>query len=209
MRLIDLVLGFALTVLILAGLFLGIFFWQQSNLSLDTDTIANNQQTPGETALISAGRAQQAALNWKENAILVSASATWSPGVSITDLTSGRAEWTFVFYDSASSSAVNISVVNDKATIGKPYIVSEPIAPLALSGWKLNSDMAISLFLEKGGHQFLTNEQNVSVFMKLSTVTETQKIEWLMAAISDTSGNSYTMWLDATSGAILQEANIP
>lgn len=211
MRLMDLLLGFALTVLVLAAVFLGVFFWQQSNLDLavQSDNLATNNLIKGETALLSAGRAQQVALAWKSSALLATSVATWSPDTPLTELTAGRAEWAFVFYDPASQTATAVNVVNGQATLGKPYPVSQPLEPLALSGWKINSDVALTLFLKEGGEQFFLTEQQVSLSMKLSTVNENPRIEWIIAAVSDISGNSYTMWIDATSGTVLQKMKVP
>lgn len=211
MRLMDLLLGFALTVLVLAAIFLGVFFWQQSNLNLDVqnDTLTTNSLVKGETALLSAGRAQQVALAWKSSALLATSVATWSPNTPVTELTAGRAEWAFVFYDPLSQTATAVNVVNGQATLGKPYPVSQSLEPLALSGWKINSDIALNIFLREGGEEFLLTEPQVSLSMKLSTVNENPRIEWIIAALSDTSGNSYTIWIDATSGTILQKTQVP
>jgi hypothetical protein len=211
MRRHDWLWGFALFVLLLAVVVMSLFFWQQSRLDLDLTAVpitpavvlGGEQTAVGETALTAFGRAQNRALAWQSDAVLLSASATW-PIISQLDmLLEGREQWEFIFYSPSQQSGLTASVVDGEVRTGEPYPVPTLSQPLNSVGWRINSQAAVQLFLANGGNQFFQTEPYVGFFMALSTTESNGRMEWLIAAVSHQTSKSMTMRLDATTGDIL------
>ncbi|MDA0242654.1 MAG: hypothetical protein OT477_04510 [Chloroflexi bacterium] len=212
MRRVDWFIGLGLFLLLLAVAIMAFFFWQQSRLDLTLTPVANvplgvadggNNTAVGETALTAFGRAQNRALTWQSDAALVSASATWPIISNLEVLLEGRENWTLTFYSPSQQAAVSISVVNETAAMGAPYAVPNPVQPLGPEGLRINSDTAVQTFLNNGGTQFFQTEAYTTFFMHLNAVNANGRLEWTMAAVSQQTGKSLTMILDATTGDIL------
>lgn len=211
MKRTDWILGIGLAILLLAILAFGLLFWQQSRLDLALTPIApvgtavpiNNSSITGETSLIALARAQQIAENWQTGAQLVNASASWPLNAQPNQLQDGIAEWSFTFYDATTNTVADISVVSGKASLSRTYTPRGELRPLRTGGWQVNSDKAIAIFMENGGSAFYEREGQIVLFARLSTVETSGRMEWLIAAVSEITNNSLTMWIDATSGEIL------
>ena len=213
MRRLDWLLGLALFVVLVVVGTLAFFFWQQSRLDLDLTAlpvtpvaaapVGGAQTAVGETALTAFGRAQQQALGWQNDAQLLTANATWPIINRLDMLLEGREQWEFMFYSPSQQSGIIVAVVEGVVTASEPYPISQPLQPLGVVGWRINSETAVQIFLANGGQQFFTSEPFVSFFMSLSTTNDNGRIEWLVAAVSQQTSKSITMRLDATSGDIL------
>lgn len=212
MRRVDWFIGLGLFLVLLAVAIMALFFWQQSRLDLALTPVANvplvaasggSYTAVGETALTAFGRAQNRALTWQSDAVLVDASATWPIITKWEMLLEGRENWTFTFYSPSQQAAVSISVVNETAAMGAPYPARNPVQTLGTEGLRINSDTAVQTFLNSGGAQFLQTEAYTTFFMHLNTATANGRIEWTLAAVSQQTGKSFTMTLDATTGDIL------
>lgn len=209
----DWILGFALIIILAAVTFLGIFFWQQSQLVLpeveavdidESENLVDPNRISGKTAIVAYGLAQNRVINgWQEDATLISAQATWPPNLTIGVLLAGSETWSFTFYSPSAGQAVNVSVTEAQATLGQPYEVSNPLQPLNPSGWKINSNEAVDIFMINGGNDFFTAEQDILLTMQLTTVADSGRLEWLIAAVSDRTGQGLTINIDATSGEVL------
>lgn len=212
MRRLDWLIAFGLFLVLLTAVILGIFFWQQSRLNLELTPVPNvplvansSAVATGETALLAFGRSQNRALAWQADAVLIAGEATW-PFVDTMDiLLQGREDWNFTFYSAAQQAAVGATVVDKNPSLGDPYPVADVLQPLGIEGWQVDSDAAVRIFLANGGTQFFQSESYVTFFMQLSMVANNNgRIEWLLAAVSQQTGHSLTLRIDATSGEILE-----
>lgn len=214
---LDWLLGFVVFLVLLVVAVGGLFFWQQSRLDLDlvmtplaTDgTTAVVQQdspqaNPGQPALISFGRAHGRARGWQEDASLITASATWPVVNSADEVRGGRASWNFVFYSPVNDTAVSTNVVDEKVSVGDPYPIDQILNPLQISGWQIDSDDALNIFLTNGGENFINSQTDVTVATQLSTISESGRMEWLISAFANRNGETLTLVIDASTGDVIE-----
>lgn len=208
----DWILGLALIIVLAAVTFLGVFFWQQSRLDLPTaetalvsdyNEIVDPNKISGKTAIVAYGLAQNHVNKWQNDAQLISATATWPPNLTVGTVLVGAETWNFTFYSPSVREAVNVSVTESSATLGRPYEVQGNLQPIGPSAWKINSDEAITIFMANGGNDFFVSEQDVLLTTQLTTVAESRKLEWLIAAISDKTGHGLTIIIDGATGEVL------
>lgn len=213
MRRIDWALGCLLVVILLVMVGGGILYWQQTRLNEALTSVSAAGQpetelaTTGTTALLAYGKALGKAQAWQADAKLVAASATWPLATTLAQIESGRENWLFTFYSPASGLAATISVVDGTAAVSESHLVEQPLTLLDASGWKLDTNEAIAVFNVNGGADFFQNQQDITFSMQLSTAGE--RMEWLIAAVSGSSGHSLTLWVDATSGEVLDIQAVP
>ncbi|MCB0036962.1 MAG: hypothetical protein KDE51_23180 [Anaerolineales bacterium] len=208
----DWFLGLALIIVLAAVAFLGIFFWQQSRLELpsaetalaaDYNELVDPNKVSGKTAIVAYGLAQNHVNKWQDDAQLISATATWPPNLTIGTVLVGAETWSFTFYSPSVQEAVNVSVTESNATLGQSYAVQGDFQPIGPSAWKVNSDEAITIFMSNGGNDFFVSEQDVLLTTQLTTVADSKKLEWLIAAISDKTGHGLTIIIDGATGEVL------
>lgn len=209
--------GLILAVLIIGVLVIGAFLWQQSRLTdqlvetgaqdveLPVQTGAIDRQAIGETALLAYGMALEQAQAWQDDAVLVSGRATWPIIEKESELSGGKESWEFTFYSAEAEAAANATVVNGQVTLGQPRGIEKPLLLHQSGGWQLNSPAVVEQFLDSAGREFLAAEKYVSVSMNvdMSTTTESGRPEIMIAAVNIQNGNSLNLWLDATSGEII------
>lgn len=212
---LDWLLGVSVFVVLLIVAVIGLFFWQQSQLDLAVTPVAGAggvvaatrapfEPSEGQPALLSFGRAHSKALAWDGEASLITASATWPQVNSADDVRGGQASWNFVFYSPVNDTAVSTTVVDKQVSVGDPYPTYQTLNPLQISGWQIDSDDAINLFLVNGGEAFLRDQIDVSLTSQLSTITGNGRMEWLISAFANRNGETFTIRIDASTGDILE-----
>jgi hypothetical protein len=168
-----------------------------------TDDIAPTSVFEGRTATDAYLTAKSRAMTWKEDAMLYSASATWSQGADQQEMLGGVTGWGFTFYSSVASSIALFSVVGDEATLVTEGNVAQQQQPLNASEWKLDSQDALQRFLEEGGTSFMEAEGVIILTMLLTSNSESSGIEWRVSLFATQTQKTLTMRIDATSGVIL------
>lgn len=211
-------LGIILAVLVIGGLAIGAFLWQQSRLNdelvqtagelpaVPAQSGAIDRQAIGETSLLAYGMAFDKVKGWQPDAALVSGRATWPIIQQESELSGGKESWEFTFYSPTTGEAVSATVVNRQVTLGQPRALKDPLQLHQSGGWQLNSPAVVDQFLETAGREFLAVEKYVSVSMNvdMSTTTSSGRPEIMIAAVNIQNGNSLNLWLDATSGEIIK-----
>ncbi|MBN1581930.1 MAG: hypothetical protein JXA89_14595 [Anaerolineae bacterium] len=146
-------------------------------------------------------RADQAARSWQKDARLVSASASWR-FVKVDDF-SAPTNWTFQFFSPrtqklyvVSASETQVTVIRDTLS---PYVL--PAAPIG--EWQLDSNQALSIWLNNGGGDFLDQHPVADVSAMLQP-PEAGGLEWLVIGTVPDSQSVYLVRIDAGSGALLQ-----
>lgn len=170
------------------------------------DDIAPTPTYDGRSAIVAYAAAQEVAQAWQPDAQLMLAQATWPQGSTADQLLRGQESWGFTFYSPASQRIGVFSVVEDDATLVSEgdHEQTEPL--LSASGWNLDSQDAIEIFLAGGGRTFLA-EQGVSTLTMALMASDGEangRLEWQVALFSLQTGQAFTMWLDATSGEVLE-----
>ena len=145
--------------------------------------------------------ADQAARSWQKDARLVSASASWL-FVKVDDF-SAPTNWTFQFFSPrtqklyvVSASEAQVTVIRDTLS---PYVL--PAAPVG--EWQLDSNQALSIWLNNGGGDFLAKHPIVDVSAMLQPPEE-GGLEWVVIGTVRDSQAVHLVRIDARSGALLQ-----
>ncbi len=139
-------------------------------------------------------QAQAAALAQAKDAQLVSASTQWQ-AVSEQTLVDGAANWSFVFYSSASSHVLDVVVSAEKAQVVKQTQVWDAPHPLTGEAWQTGPREALLVFLAYDGRTFLAKHPQATVDLHLASSAEDQnggEALWTVVAI-DPQGQSMSL----------------
>lgn len=221
MNRLEWILGIILVVLLLVVGALSLTFWFRNDrtavsppntaansatiIAQRANVIAPTPEYDGRSAITAFAAAQLQAQAWQPDAQLLTSQATWPQGATADYLQQGTESWGFTFYAPAAQRIALFSVVEDEVSLvsEREHVHTEPL--LSVSGWNLDSQDAIRLFLAGGGRAFMADEGVVTMTMALlaSDAEENGRLEWQIALFSLQTGNAFTMRLDATSGEIL------
>ncbi len=219
MKRVEWILGIILVVLLIAVAVLSLTFWFRNDrtavsvpaansatiIAERADDIAPTSVYDGRSAIVAYAAAQKTAIAWQPDAQLLNAQATWPQGATVAELRQGETSWGFTFYAPAAQQIALISVVEDQASLISQgeHQQSDPL--LSASGWNLDSQDAIEIFLSEGGNTFLANSGVSTLTMALlaSDVEGNGRLEWQLSLFSMQTGQAFTMRLDATSGEVL------
>ena len=145
--------------------------------------------------------ADQAARSWQKDARLVSASASWL-FVKVDDF-SEPTNWTFQFFSPRTQKIYVVSAGEDQVTVIRdslsPYVL--PSAPLG--EWLLDSNQALTIWLNNGGSGFLAEYPVVNVSAMLQP-PEDGGLEWVVAGTVQDSQAVHRVRIDAQSGTLSQ-----
>lgn len=218
---LEWVLGILLVLLLLIVVGISAMLWFRPEVpTLDENAAANatavaardgasTPGAPGRTARIAYVAAQQAGRQWQEDAVLVRAEATWPRDTGVEDLQVGAANWAYTFYSPAAGRTALVTVQDGEASLlseseGK---VNQPLANV--TGWNVDSQQALTQFLEAGGSAFMREARTTTAIMELSLANENQRPEWFMSLFANRSGRSFNMRLDASTGEVLEVERLP
>ncbi|MCA9933537.1 MAG: hypothetical protein H6662_03770 [Ardenticatenaceae bacterium] len=212
---LEWVLGILLVVLLLMVLGLSAVLWfrpDEPELPEGLPPTAVSQPIATsvyqeKTAKVGYASAQRGVQDWYDDAVLLDATATWPEGVTETTLRAGEANWAYTFYSAANSAVTLVTVRGDEASriSESPYVVSDSVADV--ESWNVDSQEAVDLFLNEGGAQFLRDEGPSAMVMKLTTTNG--RMEWFLSLFANRNGRSYSMFIDATSGAVVAVEEVP
>jgi hypothetical protein len=169
-----------------------------------TAVVAPTLSFQGGTALFAFAAANNTAREWRTDAELLEARATWPQGVTRDDITTGSGLWSFTFYSAAQNEVANIEVLENVPNLISQNKAPAPLAPLLSTGWQVDSSDAVQILLEQAGGDEFLRTQGVSILnMNLTTVSSTNRIEWIISLFSSQTGQSLTIRVDANSGEII------
>ena len=195
MRRSELILGGLLGIGVVAVSFGFIFYWffnQSSDKSLD---LAHMEDL---TTLQAYNLAQPVAQGWSSDAALLTATAGWQPQ---SDFMDGRASWNFVFYSLSQKSTAVISVMDAKAQLVRKQPLSRQVQPGDISGWQIDSPMAIEQLLLVGADDFMKMHANVNLVLTLDVQG---KPTWRSTFLDVDSKQSYSLNITADTGEFTQ-----
>lgn len=219
MNRLEWILGIILVVLLLAVGALSLTFWFRNDRTAVSNPSANSATliaqrandiapTPvydGSSALIAYAAVQNQARDWQPDAQLVTAQATWPQGATADYIRQGRESWGFTFYAPTAGRIALFSVVEDVVSLISERDHQQTSPLLSVSGWNLDSNEAVRIFLQEGGNSFLADQDVTTMTMSLlaNDVEANGRLEWQIALFSPQTGQTFTMLLDATSGEVL------
>ena len=158
-------------------------------------------------AASSTGRAYElasaAAQEWKEDAVLLKASATWAQGADRESLLNGSETWSYSFFSPGSKKTANISVNDGQAQTINQGSLGSLIQPSPVEGWTIDSRVAILRMLDEGGEKFINENQIISMTMALTAGAERGRPEWLISILGSRDGRYHNVRIDASNGEVL------
>lgn len=220
MNRLEWVLGILLALLLLIVAGLSLMFWFQpdapvtaqttgASTFIDFDEAAPTSAFEGATAVIAYVAAQQTAVSWQPDAVLLNTSGTWPHGVSPQTLDGGETSWSFTFYSPTAEKMSGISVIENEAT----RITEGPYQPqhalVHVSSWNIDSNEAMQIFLTEGGKSFIQQEGATTVTMNFTTDNSTEQIQWNIVSFSPKTGHLLSMQINANSGQITTLNAVP
>lgn len=220
---LEWVLGILLVLLLLIVVGVSAMLWFRPEVpTLDENAAANATavaareegaaSTPvveGRTARLAFVPAQNEARQWQEDAVLVQAQATWPRNTGADTLQAGAASWSYTFYSPEAGRTALIVVRDEQASLLSESAnkVAEPLANV--TGWNVDSQQALTQFLEAGGSAFMRDARTTTAIMELSLANENQRPEWFMSLFANRSGRSFNMRLDASTGDVIEVERLP
>jgi hypothetical protein len=195
-RLEWLLSGFlGLLIIILAVV--GLIWWRQS-----TNPPAAVQETAGSererhSAQSAYELAQPVAETWATGAQLVEASATWPAG---SQFDPQGADWSFIFYAPDQDQIALITVAGSEATLFSSRRADKMYLPVPRHYWTIDSPALIELALINGGQQFLREQAEATLRLKLMM---DQTPAWQVELIGRETGQTLRLLFDAGTSQLL------
>jgi hypothetical protein len=186
-----------LGLLIITLAVVGVIWWRQS-----TSPPAAVQETAGaerqrHSAQSAYQLAQAAAEAWAASAQLVEASATWPTG---SQFDPQGADWSFIFYAPDEDLIALITVAQSKATLFSSRRADKVYLPVPRHYWTIDSPTLIELALINGGQQFLQNQAEATLRLKL-IMDKTPA--WQAELIGRETGETLRLLFDASTSQLL------
>jgi hypothetical protein len=129
--------------------------------------------------------AQEAALNWKGDAYLTSASVSWSNATL--DAFGEPVPWVFQFYSPSLGKVNVISVEGQEAKPLRQSYAPYRLSAVALEAWQVDSPQALAEWLNAGGGRFLGAHTLVDVHGALRQNKKSGRLVWYVTGL-DSSG---------------------
>ena len=221
---LEWILGIVLVLLLVVVAVFSLVFWfgpgQADNsppensataLARRYDDIAPTSEFEGDTAKVAYAKAQQSAITWQSDAKLLNATATWPQGANANQLREGASTWGFTFYSPSAQKITSISVIEDNVNVLSQSEHLAENAILEATGWNIDSNEVIELFLKEGGRQFLGEEgiTNLAMILRTDNLEDDGRMKWELNMINMQNGRGMKMRIDATSGEILENRTVP
>ncbi len=214
---LEWILGILLVVLLVAVIGISALLWLRPSApelpeGLPPTAVSDLRPAPTsvyeeKTAKIALATAQRGIQDWHNDAVLLEATATWPQGVTEETLRIGEANWAYTFYSAGSNAVALVTVRGDEATRISESAYALDAPPADVGSWNMDSQEALGLFLNEGGGQFLQDEGISTMIMKLSAASG--QMEWFLSLFANGSGRSFTMFINATTGDVLEVEATP
>lgn len=151
-----------------------------------------------QTAQSSYRDAAEAAAAWADDALLLSASASWPAGSAFAPI---EANWSFVFYSASRQATALFPVIGVQAAFLGARDAGTAYQPADISQWQIDSPEAVTELLKRGGQEFIENRGPAGLNLTLSS---DGRFTWKASLIAAESGHTFTILLDANSGELLE-----
>lgn len=146
-------------------------------------------------------RAEQFAKTWQSDAVLSSVSAGWNLA-RLSDLAQPT-NWTFQFFSASTQKIYVVSVNESQVSVVREGLSPYPLSPISVNNWKMDSDEALNLWLNRGGHTFLEAYPQNDISIRLRPSSDCP-MEWVVVGLSRSDEHVQMTRLDATNKIVLE-----
>ncbi len=147
---------------------MALFLWWQNPAPEPSRQILAAQgvaATSAMTAKTAYEVAKPVALDWANDAALLSLRSTWKPEEAYQN---GTGDWTLVFYSSEQNATALISVVDGYPVLINVREVGSPPILQDETNWLVDSPAVIDHLLSQGGNEFLRSQPGSSLVLTLN-----------------------------------------
>jgi hypothetical protein len=144
------------------------------------------------------------AQNWREDAQLVSATASWANVASEGQLAEDVA-WGFTFLSEQSAEMQILSVTRLGAERAREMRSTSTLRVADVASWQVDSPQALALFLEHGGRDFLSQHPGATISLRLGPEEESSRLVWLAIGIHSADKSTMVLEVDASTGEVLND----
>jgi hypothetical protein len=153
--------------------------------------------------------ALEEAQNWQSDAEMVAVSTRWSK-TTVEDL--GQAGlWDFRFFSAEHQRVFFAVVTPDRQVMGRAHIHKLRYTPNVINqaNWLLDSDEAISIWVNQGGGNFLNAFPDNNVEVLLRQTPDREGPVWDIIGTNADQSQMFYLSIDAANGQILNNQSVP
>jgi hypothetical protein len=164
-------------------------------------SIGGAPDKPGFTAQEALPSAQEAARAWQEDAQLMSANASWR-GLPPEELLEEDVSWAFAFFSPGARSLRVFQVTTQGAEEAETMDANPNTKVVDAGLWQVDSGDVLCTFLDQGGRDFLQENPEATVTLRLGSTQDGDSPVWLAMGISSADKNTIVVQVDPVNGAV-------
>jgi hypothetical protein len=149
--------------------------------------------------------ASSEAQNWREDAQLVNATASWANVGSEEQLLRDVA-WGFTFFSPQSAETQIFSVTRMGAERAREMRGTSTAGMADVASWQVDSPEVVNLFLNHGGSDFLNQHPGATITLRLGPEQDGSRLVWLAMGIQSADKATFVLQVDAGTGEVLSAA---
>jgi len=151
--------------------------------------------------------AEQLALDWRHDAVLVGVIAGWREATLETLRLPPT--WSFQFYSPGQQKAFLVVAVQGEPQGLREMLVPYPLPAIPSDKWSVDSQQAVEIWLDSGGARFLERHPTDAELRLQLRVAETGKggtprLLWTVMGIVFETNQAETLQIDATTGQLVR-----
>lgn len=146
--------------------------------------------------------ASSEAQSWREDAQLTSATASWANVASEEQLAQDVA-WGFTFFSPQSAETQILSVTREGAERSHEMRSTSTSSVADVASWQVDSPEVVSLFLDNGGREFLSQHPGATITLRLGPEVDSPRLVWLAMGIQSADKATFVLQVDASTGEVL------
>jgi hypothetical protein len=154
---------------------------------------------PGFTAQEALPSAQEAARAWQEDAQLMSANASWR-GLPPDELLDEEVSWAFVYFSPGARSLRVFQVTPDGAEEAETMDANPHTRVVDTGSWLVDSPDVLNAFLNQGGRDFLHENPEATITLRLGSTEDGDSPVWLAVGISSEDKETIVVQIDPVNG---------
>ena len=144
------------------------------------------------------------AQNWRQDAHLVNATASWVNVASEEQLAEDVA-WGFTFLSAQSREAKIVSVTRLGAESARDMPSTAAMRTADVTLWDVDSPEVVSLLLDHGGRDFLNQHPGATISLRLGPEEESSRLVWLAIGLQSADKSTMVLEVDASTGEVLND----
>jgi hypothetical protein len=149
--------------------------------------------------------ASSEAQNWREDAQLVNATASWA-NVASEEQLAEEVAWGFTFLSPQSAETQILSVTRAGAERSHEMRSTSTSRVADLTSWQVDSPDVVNLFLDHGGREFLNQHPGATITLRLGPEQESSRLVWLAMGIQSADKSTFVLQVDANTGEVISAA---